>query len=97
MSKEYQAKDPHLASYMRYVKILKEVFSTFDLIHVPKEQNSRAKFFIQDCKLEQRGKASISHLRDLESTKGESAKDIKESNFEVMQVTSTDSWMTTYI
>ena len=39
---EYQAKDPHLASYLRYVTILKAIFSTFDLIHVPREQNSRA-------------------------------------------------------
>jgi len=40
VSGEYQAKDPHLASYLRYVKMLKEVFSTFNLIHVPREQNS---------------------------------------------------------
>jgi len=39
---EYQAKDPQLASYLRYVNILKDAFYTFDLVHVHKEQNSRA-------------------------------------------------------
>jgi len=33
---EYQAKNPQLASYLIYVTILKAVFSTFDLIHVPR-------------------------------------------------------------
>jgi len=37
---EYQAKDPQLASYLRYVMLLKAVFSTFDLVHIPKEKNS---------------------------------------------------------
>jgi len=39
---EYQAKDPQLASHLRYVQILRSTFSTFDLVHVPREQNSRA-------------------------------------------------------
>jgi len=39
---EYQAKDPQLASNLRYVTILKATFSTFNLVHVPKEQNSPA-------------------------------------------------------
>jgi len=42
---EYQAKDPQLSSYLKYVTILKAAFSTFDLIHVPREQNSRANMF----------------------------------------------------
>jgi len=39
---EYQAKDLQLASYLRYVTILKTLFSMFDLVHVPRERNSRA-------------------------------------------------------
>jgi len=39
---EYQAKDPQLASYLRYVRILRLAFSAFDLVHVPREQNSQA-------------------------------------------------------
>jgi len=34
---EYQAKDPQLALYLRYVKILRVAFSTFDLVLVPRE------------------------------------------------------------
>jgi len=53
VSEEYQAKDPHLASYLRYVRILKEVFSTFDLVHVPRGQNSQVDLL---SKLESLGK-----------------------------------------
>jgi len=39
---EYQAKDPQMATYLEYVKILKETFAVFELVHVPREQNARA-------------------------------------------------------
>jgi len=39
---EYQAKDPKMASYLRYVTLLREAFPMFELVHVPKEQNARA-------------------------------------------------------
>jgi len=39
---EYQAKDPQMAAYMRYVQVLKGVFAAFELVHVPREQNVRA-------------------------------------------------------
>jgi len=39
---EYQAKDPHMASYLRDVMLLRETFPTFELMHVPREQNARA-------------------------------------------------------
>ncbi|XP_068487020.1 uncharacterized protein [Phaseolus vulgaris] len=39
---EYQAKDPHMAAYLRYVEMLKGAFTTFELVHVPREQNARA-------------------------------------------------------
>ena len=38
---EYQAKDPHMAAYLRYVKVLKGVLTAFELVHVPREQNVR--------------------------------------------------------
>ncbi|XP_068466362.1 uncharacterized protein [Phaseolus vulgaris] len=38
----YQAKDPQLAAYIKYVMLLKEAFTEFELVHVPREQNSRA-------------------------------------------------------
>jgi len=39
---EYQAKDPQMAVYLRYVEVLKGAFTTFELVHVPREQNARA-------------------------------------------------------
>ena len=39
---EYQAKDPQMAAYLQYVQILKETFAVFELVHVPREQNTRA-------------------------------------------------------
>jgi len=39
---EYQAKDLQLASYLRYVMLSKATFSTFELVHVPRELNSQS-------------------------------------------------------
>ena len=39
---EYQEKDPQMAAYLRYVEVLKGAFATFELEHVPREQNARA-------------------------------------------------------
>ena len=41
---KYQAKDPQLAAYLKYVMLLKEAFTKFELVHLPREQNSRADF-----------------------------------------------------
>ncbi|XP_068498322.1 uncharacterized protein [Phaseolus vulgaris] len=38
---EYQAKDPQMAAYLRYVEVLKGAFAAFELVHVPREQNAR--------------------------------------------------------
>ncbi|XP_068477211.1 uncharacterized protein [Phaseolus vulgaris] len=39
---EYQAKDPQMSAYLRYVEMLKGTFATFELVHVPREKNARA-------------------------------------------------------
>ena len=39
---EYKAKDLQIASYLRYVTLLRESFPVFELVHVPREQNARA-------------------------------------------------------
>jgi len=39
---EYQAKDPQMVAYLRYVQVLKGAFAAFELVHVPREQNARA-------------------------------------------------------
>ena len=42
MTGRCQAKDPQLAAYLKYVMLLKEAFIEFELVHVLREQNSRA-------------------------------------------------------
>jgi len=39
---EYQAKDPQMAAYLRYVQVLKGAFAAFELVNVLREQNARA-------------------------------------------------------
>ena len=41
MTGEYQAKDPQMAAYLRYIEVLKRAFAAFELVHVPREQNDR--------------------------------------------------------
>jgi len=42
VSGQFQAKDPQMAAYLRYVQLLKGAFSALELIHVPREQNAKA-------------------------------------------------------
>ncbi|XP_068476630.1 uncharacterized protein [Phaseolus vulgaris] len=42
VSGEFQAKDPQMAAYLRYVQLLKGAFSALELVHVPRDQNARA-------------------------------------------------------
>ncbi|XP_068503908.1 uncharacterized protein [Phaseolus vulgaris] len=44
---EYQAKDPQMVVYLEYVQVLKESFEVFELVHVPREQNSRADLLVK--------------------------------------------------
>jgi len=39
---EFTAKDPQLAKYLDYVRLLAKAFETFHLTHVPRQHNSRA-------------------------------------------------------
>jgi len=39
---DYSTKDPQLARYLDYVRALSKVFLNFELIHVPRQDNSRA-------------------------------------------------------
>ena len=33
---EYQAKNPQMAAYLRYIQVLKGAFAAFELVHVPR-------------------------------------------------------------
>ncbi|XP_027905968.1 uncharacterized protein LOC114165580 [Vigna unguiculata] len=39
---DFAARDPQLARYLEYVKSLAATFTTFELVHVPREDNNRA-------------------------------------------------------
>ena len=39
---EFQAKDPQMAAYLEYVQELRKSFVSFEVLHVPREQNARA-------------------------------------------------------
>ena len=39
---EFQAKDPQMAAYLEYVQELRRSFASFEVVHVPREQNARA-------------------------------------------------------
>jgi len=39
---EFQAKDPQMVAYLEYVQELKGSFVSFEVVHVPREQNARA-------------------------------------------------------
>jgi len=38
---KYEAKDPKMAAYLKYIMLLKEAFTTFELVHVSREQNAQ--------------------------------------------------------
>jgi len=42
VTSEYQANDPQMSSYLRYVTLLRETFPVFDIVHVPREYNAQA-------------------------------------------------------
>ncbi|XP_068486877.1 uncharacterized protein [Phaseolus vulgaris] len=42
VTREYLAKDPQMAAYLRYVEVLKGAFAAFEQVHVSREQNARA-------------------------------------------------------
>ncbi|XP_068462889.1 uncharacterized protein [Phaseolus vulgaris] len=39
---EFPAKDPQIAAYLEYVQELRRSFASFEVVHVPREQNARA-------------------------------------------------------
>ena len=41
VTSEYQAKDLQMAAFLEYVRLLREAFIAFELVHVPREQNAR--------------------------------------------------------
>jgi len=83
---EYQAKDPYLASYLMYVMILKATFSLFDLVHVPRKQNSRADLLSKLASLGKGGRQRLVFQETLMSPKIAEGGQTEGSHVEVLGV-----------
>jgi len=56
VAENFQAKDSHLVKYLPKVRLVVEAFEDFDLVYVPRDQNSTAHFrskFMSTKKLKQ--------------------------------------------
>ena len=85
---EYQAKNPQLASYLRYVQIFRSTFSMFDLIHVPREQNSRADLLSKLASSRKGGRQRSLIQETLKSPKTTEGGSIEVDHVEVLGVSS---------
>jgi len=45
-----------MAAYLGYVQVLKDSFSVFELVHIPREQNSRADLIVKLASSGKRGR-----------------------------------------
>jgi len=69
VTSKYQAKEPQLASYLRYVRILRARFSTFNLVHVPKDHNSRVDLLFKLASSGKRGRQWLVIQETLKSSR----------------------------
>jgi len=97
VSSEYQAKDPQLASYLRYVKILRVAFSTFDLVHVLREQNSWADLLSRLANSGKGGRHRYVIQETLRSPKTTIQGPPEDDHVEIMQISAVDTWLTSYV
>ncbi|XP_068486911.1 uncharacterized protein [Phaseolus vulgaris] len=81
----YQAKDTQMAAYLRYVEVLKRAFAAFELVHVPREQNSRADLL---AKLASSGKGGKQRTVIQETLKT-SRKFVADNRVDVLHVSTT--------
>jgi len=85
---EYQANDPQLVSYLRYVMILKATFCMFDLVHVPRDKNSRADLLSKLASLGKGGRKRSVIQETLKSPKTAEEGSIEIDHVEVIGINS---------
>jgi len=85
---EYQAKDLQIASYLWYVRILIAVFSTFDLVHVLREHNSRADMLSKLASLGKGGRQRIVIQETLKSPRTTVEGFSEDNHLEVLRISS---------
>jgi len=91
----FQAKDPHLALYLNYVKTLADNFTSFELTHVPREQNSRADLL---SKLATSGKGGTHRTVIQETMRAPRVTmgDAQEECVNATELGTKETWMTPY-
>jgi len=82
---EYQAKDPQMAMYLRYVKVLKGAFVAFELVHVPREQNARADLLAKMASSGKRGRQRT----DIQDTLKMPRKFVADNRVDVLHISTT--------
>jgi len=100
VSGEYQAKDPLLARYLEFVRALADHFYSFKLMHVPREQNSRADLLSKLANFSRPGRQR-SVIRETLVTPRVSdvGSDVKVCTLSVITIghEQSSSWLTPYI
>jgi len=89
---EFTAKDPQLAKYLDYVKILAAAFHTFRLSHVPRQENSRTDLLSKLASCTKPGQQRSVIKETLTTPRVSSS-----NNFRIMTLNGTptpESWMT---
>ena len=97
VSGTYLAKDPQLAKYLRYVQYLANAFESFELMHVPREQNTRADF-LSKLATSAKGESRSVIQETLRTTKVSIGTENEEIvNVLVLEGRKDDSWMMSYV
>ena len=85
VSGEFQAKDPQMATYLKYVQLLKGAFNALELIHVPREQNARADLLAKLASSGKRGRQRTVIQETLKAPR----KFVKDNRVDVLQICTT--------
>jgi len=89
VSGEYQANNPQLALYLKYVIMLRKSFTDFKLIHVSREQNTRADFLAKLASLGKGGRHRSVIQETLKSPCTTREKKEEEVQAEVLEISPT--------
>ncbi|XP_068474851.1 uncharacterized protein [Phaseolus vulgaris] len=96
VTNNFQAKDPHSALYLRYVKTLAELFASFELTHVSRRQNSRADLLSKLAR-STNGASQCTIIQETLKTLILTISGPKGEGLEVFHISVRQTWMTPYL
>jgi len=99
VSRACQAKDPQLASYLKYVNALAKAFSMFELTHVLREQNVRAYLLFKLASFGKGGTHRSVYQETLKLPRINTQHYSVETKLpeKIFQVSTRDTWMTPHV